>query len=166
MTLAVTFLFFIPLKEVLTDSFKPHDLFLVPSDTTTGFVWNRSCSSSSSLIWPQTKRLKQKWNRLMHYSHDVNTESCEWSAWFTAAADCWQFMSWFFPPEFSCLFFPLCRFAGTAAGFCETTLPFCLFKSNFSQFLHFSSEDLKDCKSWHHVIRPKWLKTKKHTSKW
>lgn len=40
-------------------------------------------------------------------------------AWFTAAADCWQFMSWFFHSS-AAYIFPFCRSAGTSP-FCKTT---------------------------------------------
>lgn len=102
--------------------------------------WHRSHNSSYSLIVPQTKRLRRRWNRrvYIYHSDDVSAESCEpsASAWFIAA-DCWQFMSWFSPSS-AAYVFPFRWPAGTTSGVCKTTLPFCLFKWNISHSVNTS----------------------------
>lgn len=68
-------------------------------------------------------RLRQRGlDRQIHHTDDVSAESCEPSAWFTAAADCWQFISWFSPSS-AAYVFPFCHCAGTTSGFSKTTPP-------------------------------------------
>lgn len=112
---------------------------LVTDQVTQRHGWNGTHNPPHSLILPQTGgwgggkarglEAEVKQTAASPRWCDVSAASCEPSAWFTAAADGWQLMSWFSPYFFLFLFRSA---AGATSGVKNYASPFvCLKERRF-----------------------------------